>query len=101
MLDCYRRGYAVMNKELNAYSLESEDLYTCKTFCREDSVVVERIPYVNGIQIRIRFYKPYRWIEYYKHNSQFNIGWLHIQWLKEYAHKNGKIVYRGKENKEE
>lgn len=100
MLDSYMRGYAVMNKELTAYSLQSEDLETCKRYCHKGNVVVEQIPYVNGIQIRIRFFKPYKWLEYQKSCSQFNIGWLHIQWLKEYTHKCGKVVYRYKVDKE-
>ena len=97
MLEGNRKGYAVMNKELTAYSFESEDLNCCKRYCHKGYVVVEKIPYVYGINIRIRFYKPWKWIHYDKYCSQFNVGWLHVQWYKEYDHKNGKVVFRNEE----
>ena len=98
MLESYLRGYAVMNKELTAYSLCDESLETCKRYCHNGDVIVERIPYVCGIQIRIRFYKPWKWIRYYKYARQLNIGWLHIQVNNEYRHKNGKVVYQSPKN---
>ena len=100
MLERNRRGYAVMTKELDAYSFDDESLEKCKRYCYNGDVVVEQIPYVYGLSIRIRFYKPYRWIRYDRFCSQFNIGWLHIQWIKEYSHKCGKVVYRSEDGKD-
>ena len=100
MLRNYERGYAVMNKELDAYSFEDESLEKCKRYCRNGDVIVEQIPYVNGFQIRVRFYKPWKWIRFERYSNQFNIGYLHIQWNKEYSHKNGEIVYRSEERED-
>ena len=100
MLEGRRFGYAVMNKTLTGYSLSSEDIETCKRYCHKGDVIVEQIPYVYGIQIRIRFYKPWKWIYYDRYANELNIGWMHIQWIKEYTHKKGKIVYRNEEKKE-
>lgn len=97
MLDNYRFGYAIMNKDLTGYSFKSESLEDCKRYCFNGDVIVEQIPYVYGIQIRIRFYKPWKWLYYDKYSNQVNIGRLHIQWIKEYTHKNGKVVFRSEE----
>lgn len=94
MLEGSRRGYAVMDKQLTGYSLFNESLETCKRYCHNGDVIVEQIPYVYGIMIRIRFYKPWKWLRYDRYAHLFNIGWLHIQWKKEYTHKKGDIVYR-------
>lgn len=98
MLDSRIRGYAVMNKTLTGYSISSEDIETCKRYCRNGDVIVEQIPHVYGICIRIRFYSPWKWFYYDRHADEFNIGWLHIQWLREYKHKIGKIVFKSEEN---
>lgn len=93
MLDSNRKGYAVMNKELTAYSLEDESLEVCKRYCRNDSVIAERIPYKIGYSIRVvwhKFWKPL----YFKYDQK-NILWLHWNVRKEFSHKTGKIVYRG------
>lgn len=100
MLRNYERGYAVMTKELDAFSFESDSIERCKRYCFNGDVIVERIPYVNGFNVRVRWYKPWKWVYYDKWNSQLNIGRLHIQWGKEYAHKNGKIVYRSEIKKD-
>lgn len=98
MLEGYLRGYAVMNKELTAYKFSDESLDKCKRYCRDGDVIVEQIPSVYGIQIRIRFYKPRKWIYYDKYLRELNIGRLHIQVVNEYCHKNGKVVYQNPKN---
>lgn len=92
MLSSNRCGYATMNKELNAYSIEDESLETCKRYCRGTDVVVERLPVVRGFSIRIMWYKFWKPI-YFKYNPK-NILWLHWSINKEYFHKNGNIVFR-------
>lgn len=92
MLRGSEQGYAVMNKELTAYSLETTDLETCKRYCRNGDVVVTRIPYVIGFEITVTWidwYKPL----YFKGNLK-NILWLHWSIDKVYSHRSGKIVYR-------
>ena len=92
MLDSNRKGFAVMNEKLTAYSFEDESLECCKKYCREGSVIAEQIPYKYGYSIRIvwrKFWKPI-----YLKYSQKNILWLHWNINREYTHKTGKIVYR-------
>lgn len=48
MLESSRKGYAVMTKELDAYSFEDESLEACKRWCMSGYVIVEQIPYVMG-----------------------------------------------------
>lgn len=96
MLDSYRKGFAVMNKDLNAYSFEDESLETCKRYCNPGYVVVEQIPYVMGFSVRIvwhKYWKPF----FFKYDEK-NILWLHWSIRKEYSHKTGKIVYRNENN---
>jgi hypothetical protein len=91
MLDSNRKGYAVMNKELNAFSFMDESLETCKRYCRGEYVIVEQIPYKVGYLIRFvwyKFYKPFCF-----RYDQKNILWFHWSITKEYAHKKGKIVF--------
>lgn len=95
MLYRNQRGYATMNRELTAFSLEDESLDTCKKYCRDDCVVVERIPYVNGFSIRVIMQRR-RWgkfIRYDKYTGCLYIWRFQFQLLKEYSHKIGKIVY--------
>jgi hypothetical protein len=92
MLDSHRKGFAVMNKDLTAYSFEDERLEHCKRYCRNNDVIVEKIPYKIGYSIRLvwhKFWKPFDFKYYQK-----NILWLHWSIRKEFSHKNGKIVYR-------
>lgn len=92
MLDSCRKGFAVMNEDLTAYSFEDESFEHCKKYCRDGDVIVEKIPYKVGYSIRIvfhKFYEPFT----FKYNLK-NILWLHWSIQREYFHKNGKIVYR-------
>ena len=94
MLAMNQRGYAVMNRELDAYAFEHEDLERCKRYCHNGDVIVEMIPYVNGINIRIRIFpRTGKFFGYEKYNRQVHIGKLHIQFEKLYWHKTGEIVY--------
>jgi hypothetical protein len=91
MLESNRKGYAVMNKGLNAYSFEDESLSICKKYCREGYVIVERIPYKYGFSIRVVFRKFYSIINF--KYSEKNILWVHWSIRTEYSHKIGKIVH--------
>jgi len=96
MLLSYRRGYAVMNKTLDAYAFEDESLECCKRYCRNGDVIVEMIPVVCGFNLRIfrlKDYRPRTLIEYRDFANLLRIWKLHIQWGKEYRHRHGRIVY--------
>ena len=86
-------GFAVMNKELTAYSLEDINLDTCKRYCRNGDVIVRRVPYVCGFEIRITWVNDWYKSIYFK-GSLKNIFWLHWSINKAYLHKTGEIVYR-------
>jgi hypothetical protein len=63
------RGYAVMTKDLHAFSLEDSSLEVCKRYCRNDYVIAERIPCKIGYSIRIvwhKFWKPF----YFKYDQK-------------------------------
>ena len=91
MLQRYERGYAVMNKELNAYSFEDRDFETCKKYCRPGYVIVERIPKVCGFCIRVWWSKYSDGIRY--NPRTLSLWHLNIQLHNEYCHKCGKVVY--------
>lgn len=96
MLTSNRRGYAIMDRELSGYYIESESLETCMQYCNKDKVVVEMIPYVNGFMLRFckwPFQFGRHFIEYDKYASSVYIWKFQIQWRKEYNHRPGKIVY--------
>lgn len=95
MLESYENGYAVMTRELDAYSLQSSSLDTCKRYCPNDMVVAEQIPHVCGFSLRVRYLKRRgnKFLCYYKYSNVLMIGRLSLQIIKEYEHKNGKIVY--------
>ena len=57
MLDDSLFGYAVMTSDLSGYSLKSEDIETCKRYCRNGDVIAEQIPYVAGFSVRIMWHK--------------------------------------------
>lgn len=85
------KGYAVMSKNLKGISIDGYSINELKRYCREGSVIVERIPKVYGFSILIswhEFYKPFD----FKYSTK-NIFKLHFQLTKEYTHKTGKIVY--------
>ena len=92
MLDSNRKGYAVMNKDLSAYSFEDESLENCKRYCYNDSVIAERIPYICGISIKFMWFEY--WKPFYFKYGMNNILWFHWSIRKEYLHKTGKIVYK-------
>lgn len=94
MLNNNQFGYAVMNKDLDAYYFESVDLNTCKRYCLNGDVIVEQIPYKAGFSVRIVWRKWYKLIRIERRLRYGNILWLHFGWNSEYIHKNGKIVYR-------
>jgi len=97
MLRSYERGFAVMSKTLDSYSFEDKSLETCKKYCREDDVIVEQIPYVNGISIRITWCKYFgRPLHFHKRHREANVFKLHFNWSSETAHRIGKIVYENK-----
>ncbi len=95
MLNGNEHGYAVMNKELTAYSFEDTNLETCKRYCRNDSVIVKCIPYVAGFSIKIMCYQWYKPFEFKIRWRRINILWFHFNWNHEYLHKIGEIVYKG------
>ena len=95
MLQSNRKGFAVMTKELDAYSFEDESLKTCKEYCRPGYVIVEQTPYVMGYSVRVVWHKfatPF----YFKYSYK-NILWLHWSVEKVYGHRVGKIVYRNED----
>ncbi len=92
MLDSNRKGFAVMNKELDGYSFEHESLEKCKEYCYNTDVITEQIPYVYGFSIRVVWRDYYKPIEFKYGNN--NIFWLHWNINKEHTHKTGKVVYR-------
>lgn len=93
MLPGYMRGYAVMTRELDAYSFEHEYLEKCIEWCRKDCVVVEMIPQVCGFNIRVWWSKYSDGIQYDKYSRWLCLWHLNIQYNKEWCHKKGKIVY--------
>lgn len=97
MLRDYERGYAVMDKDLSAYSFECVDLETCKRYCRDGSVIVEKIPYVCGFSLRVWVSRFNHGLKYDKYSRRLSLWRLQIQTGKEYEHKNGKIVYTAPE----
>lgn len=95
MLPSYRPGFAVMSRDLTAYSFEDESLESCKRYCFNDDVIVEMIPYVNGFSVTFRKW-PYRWgkmIRYDKYSKSLYVWKFQVQFGKEYYHRKGKIVY--------
>lgn len=93
MLQSYERGFAVMTKELDAFSFEHRDLETCKRYCRNDCVIVEQIPYVCGFSLRIMWLRHNFGLRYDKYSRRLSLWHLQIQLTKEYTHKNGNVVY--------
>ena len=98
MLDSYKQGYAVMSKNLDAYSFESTDIDACKRYCRNGDVITEMIPYIFGWSIRIVWHKYWhRFIRFSNRSREFNIFYLHINWNAQYTHRIGKIVHESKQ----
>ena len=96
MLRSNEFGYAIMNKELDAYSFEDISLETCKKYCRNGDVIAKQIPCIVGFSIRIMWYKWDKIIDFNRRYKSGNIFWFHFYWNKEYLHKTGEIVYRSK-----
>lgn len=94
MLNSNEHGYAVMSKELDAYSFEDTNLETCKRYCRNGDVIAKRIPYVAGFSLRFVWHKPYKLIEFKRRFRYGNIFWLHLWWNREYLHRTGEVIYR-------
>ena len=94
MLSETQRGYAVMNKELTAYSIEHPSYEQCKKYCRSGYVIVERIPYVCGFVLNVSWFEDWN-KPIQLRTSLKNILWLHWRVSKKYAHKTGEIVYEG------
>ena len=95
MLHKREYGFAVMNKELTAYSLEDINLETCKKYCLNGDVIVRRVPYVCGFEIRIIWLNDWNKQICFKGILK-NIFWFHWNINKSYLHKTGEIVYRSK-----
>ena len=99
MLDSNSHGYAVMSKELDAYSFEHESLETCKQYCRNGDVITKQIPYKNGVSINITWRKYWNSFIYFKRRyREGNIFKLHFNWHSKYTHRTGEIVYTSKLN---
>ncbi len=96
MLENYRKGYAVMNKDLTGYSIEDENIETCKRYCRNGDVIVEQIPYVSGFSLTFIWYEWYKMLEFNSRYERANIFKLHFRWKYEYLHRIGEIVFRSK-----
>lgn len=94
MLNNNQYGYAVMNKELDAYSFEDHNLENCKRYCRNGDVIVERIPYVSGFSIKLMWYKSDIIFSFKKRYGYMDIWRLHIYWNSEHLHRTGKIMYK-------
>ena len=97
MLRSYERGYAVMSRDLKAYSFEDTSLESCKRYCREDCVIVERIPIKCGFSLRIWDAGYNLGFNYDKYSRRLSLGRLQILTSDEFRHKIGKIVYDPKE----
>lgn len=97
MLRDYERGYAVMDKDLSGYFFEDVDLEACKRYCRDDAVIVEKIPYVCGFSLRVWVSRFNHGLNFDKYTRRLSLWRLQIQAGKEYEHRNGKIVYRASE----
>jgi len=88
-------GYACMTKNLTGISIEDVNPEVCKKYCYSDHVVVERIPIIIGVYLKIHFYnfsKPIRFSRY----GHSNILWLHLYYGFDYGHKTGKVIYEGR-----
>jgi len=103
MLKSYRTGFAVMGRDLNSYTFEAESFEECKRFCRNGDVIVEMIPYVNGISISFRKWPFWygKLIRYDKSSNSLYIWKFQIRWNKEYNHMKGDIVYDSLTRKED
>ena len=93
MLNSRCRGYAVMTRELDAYSFEDESLESCKRYCRKDCVIVEMIPTPCGFNLRAWYSPANLGFGYDKYAGMLRLWHLHFQVTKEYRHKIGKIVF--------
>lgn len=91
MLRTNEHGFAVMNKELDAYSLEDINLETCKKYCKNGYVIAKRTPYVAGFSLRVMWYRWHKVIDF-KYSIK-NVLWIHWNTYKEYLHKTGEVVY--------
>ena len=93
MLKNNEHGYAVMSKNLDAYSFTHIDFETCKKYCSNGDVVARQIPYKSGVSISIKWIKPYKWFEFKRKCKRMNIGWIYITWDYNYDHMTGEVVY--------
>lgn len=96
MLEGYRKGYAVMTPDFEGIGFEHESLEKCKEYCYNGDVIVEAIPKKYGINIEIKWYRPYKWVELRIRRREFNVLWLHVRWWHVYRHKYGReVLYTG------
>jgi hypothetical protein len=96
MLNPQDFGYAVMSKDLQGIGFDGNSLENCKRYCRNDDVIVERIPVVNGFSFKIAFYPWFEKFSKHKLKGFISIWFLCFNFVVkfEYRHKIGKIVYR-------
>ena len=87
MLGERQRGYAVVDRVSHGISLSDEDLETCKRYCHPGFIVVEAIPSKYGFSITFRWFEPYRFMEWNKYSSEFNLWKLHIRFEWKWQHK--------------
>ena len=91
MLEEHRKGYAVMNPELTALSIEGDSIKHLSDYCYNGDVIAERIPVLCGFIIGISLYEFYKLVNL-KGNIK-SILWLHWNIRKKYRHKTGKVVF--------
>lgn len=93
MLHSNERGYAVMNKSLDAISFDHYRLEKCKEYCGNGYVIAERIPKFYGINLRVVWHG--HWYKTIKLNFwDGNIFWINWSLAKQFTHKTGKVVYQ-------
>lgn len=79
-----------MTRDLSAYSFEAYTVEECKQYCRDGYVIVERIPYVCGVDLSMIWHP---WIRPRKGLRYLCLGLLSFNWSWEYNHKCGSIVF--------
>ena len=99
MLSEHQFGYAIMSRDLQGIGGEFSDIGTCKKYCFNGDVIVERIPKVCGIQVEFNIFhfmkKPY----VHRSSGFFAIHfmWFYLKIRKTKRHVCGAVVYDSKE----
>jgi len=101
MLSTNRSGFAVMNKERTAYSIQSEYIQDILEYCRNGDVIVKVTPKKIGYEVRIwisKVYKDHLIRLWHRYHPGRNIFWLNWIVRPVFAHKYGEVVYRSEVN---